>query len=67
MSIGNKEVFARNLKRCINKSGKDRIDFDRPPNVKITNENKHEYGYEKLSRKDMFHTPPYKISIKLKY
>lgn len=45
----------------------DRIEFERPPNVKITNENKHEFGYEKLGRKDMFYTPPYKISIKLKY
>lgn len=45
----------------------DRIDFDRPPNVKITNKNKHEFGYDKLSRKNVFHTPPYKISIKLKY
>ena len=26
MSIGNKEVFARNLKKCIAKSGKDRSD-----------------------------------------
>lgn len=56
------EIKNRYLKDII-----DRIDFDRPPNVKITNENKHEYGYEKISRKDMFHTPPYKISIKLKY
>lgn len=45
----------------------DRIDFDRPQNIKITKENMHEFGYEKLSRKDVFHTPPYKISIKLKY
>ena len=43
----------------------DRIDFERPPTVKITNENKHELGYEKLTRKNMYHTPPYKISIKL--
>ena len=45
----------------------DRIDFERPPTVKITNENKHEFGYETLTRKNMFHTPPYKINIKLKY
>lgn len=45
----------------------DRIDFERPPTVKITNENKHELGYEKLTRKNMYHTPPYKITIKLKY
>lgn len=45
----------------------DRIEFDRPPIVKITNENKHEFGYDKLSRKDMFYTPPYKITVKLKY
>jgi hypothetical protein len=45
----------------------DKITLDRPPNVKITNENKHEYGYEKLTRKEVFYTPPYKLSIKLKY
>ena len=45
----------------------DEIVLDRPPNIRITNENKHEYGYDKLSRKDVFYTPPYKISIKLKY
>ena len=45
----------------------DKIILDRPPSVKITDENKHEYGYDKLTRKDIFHTPPYKISIKLKY
>ena len=45
----------------------DRIELDRPSNVKITNENKHKYGFEKLERKDMFYTPPYKISIELKY
>lgn len=45
----------------------DKIEFDRPPIVKITNENKHEFGYEKLGRKDMFYTPPYKITVKLKY
>lgn len=45
----------------------DKIEFDRPPTIKITNENKHEYGYEKLGRKDMFYTPPYKITVKLKH
>jgi hypothetical protein len=45
----------------------DKIVLDRPPSVKITTENKHEYGYDKLSKKDLFYTPPYKISIKLKY
>lgn len=44
----------------------DRIDYDRPPSIKITNENKHEYGYKRLSRKDVFHTPAYKMTIKLK-
>lgn len=56
------EIKNRYLKDII-----DKITFDRPPTVKITNETKHEYGIEKLTRKNMYHTPPYKISIKLKY
>lgn len=45
----------------------DRVEIDRPQNIKITNENKHEFGLDKLTRKNMFYTPPYKITIKLKY
>ena len=44
----------------------DRIEVDRPPSMKITNDNKQRLGYEKLGRKNMFHTEPYKIRIKLK-
>lgn len=44
----------------------ERIEVDRPPNVKITNKNKHLYGYEKLARVNVYHTEPYKIRIKLK-
>ena len=44
----------------------EKIVVDRPPNVKITNENKHLYGYEKLGRVNVYHTQPYKIRIKLK-
>lgn len=43
----------------------DRIEIDRPPAVKITNENKHLYK-EELKNRKMFHTEPYKIRIKLK-
>lgn len=56
------EIKNRYLKDII-----DKITFDRPPSVKITNENKHEYGIDKLTRKNTFYTPPYKITIKLKY
>ena len=44
----------------------ERIEIHRPPAIKITNENKHRLGYEKLNRSDMFHTEPYTIRIKLK-
>lgn len=43
----------------------DRVEIDRPPAIKITNENKHLYPEESKNRK-MFHTEPYKIRIKLK-
>lgn len=64
--LNNKKISAEIKNRYL-KDIIDRIEFDRPPNIKITKENMHEFGYEKLSRKDVFHTPPYKISIKLKY
>lgn len=44
----------------------ERIDYDRPPTIKITNKNKKELGYDKLERKNMFHTEPYEISIIIK-
>ena len=44
----------------------EKIEYDRPPNVKITNENKEELGYTKLGRKNMFHTEPFEIWITIK-
>ena len=44
----------------------EKIEYDRPPNVKITNENKEQLGYEKLRRKNMFHCEPFEISITIK-
>lgn len=44
----------------------EKIEYDRPPNVKITNDNKEELGYTKLGRKNMFHTEPFEISIIIK-
>ena len=44
----------------------EKIEYDRPPNVKITNENKEALGYDKLSRKNMFHTEPFEIFITIK-
>jgi oligoribonuclease NrnB/cAMP/cGMP phosphodiesterase (DHH superfamily) len=41
----------------------EKIEYDRPPNVKITNENKEQLGYGKLGRKNMFHSEPFEISI----
>lgn len=44
----------------------EKIEYDRPPTVKITNENKKELGYEKLPKGKMFHTEPFEISIIIK-
>lgn len=44
----------------------EKIEYDRPPNVKITNENKEELGYVKLGRKNMFHSEPFEITIFIK-
>jgi hypothetical protein len=49
------------LKRIIEK-----IEYHRPANVKITNENKKELGYTKLGRKNIFHSEPFEISIFIK-
>lgn len=44
----------------------EKIEYTRPPNVKITNENKGELGYVKLGRKNMFHSEPFEITIFIK-
>lgn len=43
----------------------EKIEILRPPAIKITNENKHLYP-EESKNKQVFHTEPYKIRIKLK-
>lgn len=57
----NASLKNRHLKDIIEK-----IEYDRPPTVKITNENKKQLGYEKLERFNMFHTEPFEISITIK-
>ena len=44
----------------------EKIEYDRPENIKITNENKEQLGYTKLGRKNVFHTEPFEISIIIK-
>lgn len=44
----------------------EKIEYDRPPNVKITNENKKQLGYDKLEKGKMFHNEPFEISIIIK-
>ena len=44
----------------------EKIEYDRPPNVKITNENKEQLGYDKLGRNNVFHSEPFEISITIK-
>ena len=51
----------RHLKDIIEK-----IEYTRPPNVKITNKNKEQFGYTKLERFNMFHCEPFEISIIIK-
>lgn len=53
-------VKNRHLKNII-----ERIEYDRPPTVKITNENIHLYNPER-KKGVMFHTEPYEISIIIK-
>lgn len=48
----------RHLKDIIEK-----IVYDRPPTVRITNENKELLGYDKLEKGKLFHTEPFEISI----
>ena len=55
------EYKNRHLKDIIEK-----IEYDRPPNIKITNENKKELGYEKVPKGHMFHCEPFEISITIK-
>jgi len=44
----------------------EKIVYDRPPTVRITNENKELLGYDKLEKGKMFHTEPFEISIIVK-
>ena len=44
----------------------EKIEYHRPPNIKITNENKKALGYEKLEKGKMFHVEPFEISIIIK-
>ena len=44
----------------------EKIEYTRPPNVKITNENKDELGYTKLRKKNVFHSEPFEITIFIK-
>ena len=44
----------------------EKIEYDRPPTIKVTNENKEQLGYTKLGRKNMFHSEPFEISIIIK-
>ena len=51
----------RHLKDIIEK-----ITYDRPPTVRLTRKNKHLYGYDKIPKKEMFHSEPYELSIIIK-
>lgn len=44
----------------------EKIEYDRPTNIKITNDNKEELGYTDLTRKNVFHGEPFEISITIK-
>lgn len=44
----------------------DKIEYDRPANVKLTKENMKEFGYDKLEKGNMYHSFPYDIFIKIK-
>jgi hypothetical protein len=44
----------------------DRIEYERPQTVRITKENAKEYNVD-TSKGIQWYTPPYKISMKLKY
>ena len=44
----------------------EKIEYYRPPNVKVTNANKEQLGYTKIGRKNMFHSEPFEISITIK-
>lgn len=57
----NAEHKNRHLKDIIEK-----IEYDRPPNIKITNENKKQLGYDKVPKGRMFHCEPFEISIIIK-
>lgn len=44
----------------------EKIEYDRPPTIKITNENKKELGYTKLPKGKMHHSEPFEIWITIK-
>jgi hypothetical protein len=44
----------------------EKIEYDRPPNIRITPENKEQLGYEKIPRGKTFHGEPFEISITIK-
>lgn len=44
----------------------DKVDYERPANVRITKENAKELGYDKPPKGKMFHTYPFEISISIK-
>lgn len=44
----------------------EKIEYDRPPNIKLTKENKTRLGYEKLEKGKMFHNEPFEISITIR-
>lgn len=44
----------------------ERIEYYRPPNVKITTENKESLGYDKIPKGKTFHSEPFEISIIIK-
>lgn len=44
----------------------EKIEYDRPPTIKITNENKKELGYDKLPKGKMHHAEPFEIWITIK-
>lgn len=55
-----------NIKNMHLKNIIEKIEYYRPPTVKITKENAKELGYDKLGRNDIFHAEPFEISIIIK-
>ena len=44
----------------------DRIDYERPPIIRITKKNEHLYKVDKSVKGSKYHREPYKIKISLK-